>query len=130
MDAYPILMSILSLIKQGYFNLFPSRLNLKSRFDHYFFDLKYFLRPSASDVDFSILVKLTVDQINKISLMYYSFNFNDLIVRNQYEHILKELENPVNADLPIESVMKSTGFDSNIKFVDFINTNKNKFFKK
>lgn len=121
------LMRIVTYIKKLYFSLFPSKSNLKSRFDHYFFDHKYFLRPSTSDLDFSKLVKLSVDQINQISLMYYSFKFNDLIVKYQYDHILKELENPVNADLPIESVIKSTGFDSSTKFVEFINSNKNKF---
>jgi len=92
----------------------------KNVFDHYFFDLKYYLRKDASINDFSHLLSISSDKLNKIAEVNYNLSFHSLINEYRYRHCLVELENSLNENLPIESIIKLCGYPDNDKFVEFV----------
>jgi AraC-like DNA-binding protein len=94
---------------------------IKNVFDHYFFDLKYFLHKDASIEEFSNLLNISTDNIKKISYTYYNSSFQMLINENRYKHFINELESPVNANLSIDSIIKLCGYENSEKFVDYAN---------
>ena len=99
--------------------------HLKNVFDHYFFDLKYYLHKDASIQDFSLLLNVSSEKLNKIAEDNYDLTFPILINEYRYRHCMVELENPVNANLSIESIIKLCGYTANDKFVEFVvNTSK------
>lgn len=89
-------------------------------FDHYFFDLKYYLHLDASNEDFSNLLNISTERLDQISIEKYSCSFSTLLNENRYKHLIKELENPLNARLTIDSLMKLNGYSNNQKFVDYL----------
>jgi len=93
----------------------------KSVFDHYFFDSKYYLHPNASIENFSILLNISPDQLNHISKVYYNCLFEKLLNQQRYVYFLDELNNPINANLSMESVIKLCGFQNEEKFVKYLN---------
>jgi hypothetical protein len=94
--------------------------HLKNVFDHYFFDLKYYLHKDASIQDFSLLLNVSSEKLNKIAEDNYDLTFPILINEYRYRHCMVELENPVNANLSIESIIKLCGYTANDKFVEFV----------
>jgi len=92
----------------------------KSVFDHYFFDSKYYLHPNASIENFSILLNISPDQLNHISKVYYNCLFEKLLNQQRYVYFLDELNNPINANLSMESVIKLCGFQNEEKFVKYL----------
>jgi hypothetical protein len=43
--------------------------------DLYFFDFRYYLKPTASQADFSIIIEIPTEKINQLSqALYYSRN--------------------------------------------------------
>jgi hypothetical protein len=92
----------------------------KTVFDHYFFDLKYYLRKDASIQDFSNLLNISVQKLDQIALENYACSCELLINENRYKHLITELESPINSSLTIESIIKLSGFENNIKFSDFV----------
>ncbi len=92
----------------------------KSVFDHYFFDSKYYLHPNASIENFSILLNISPDQLNHISRVYYNCLFEALLNEHRYNYFLDELNNPVNANLSMDSVIKLCGYDSKDKFLEVV----------
>lgn len=99
--------------------LFSSKPGFNNIFDHYFFEQKYYLHASASLVNFAKLLNTNADKLNHISRKYNSSSFEELIQQSRYEHLLKEFQNPFNASLPIDSVIKLSGFDNNESFVNY-----------
>ena len=91
-------------------------------FDHYFFDLKYYLHPAASNEGFSNLLNISNEQLEQISNDHYGSPFQILLNEYRYQHFMRELESPINSNLSIESIMKLSGFESNDKFVEFLKT--------
>ena len=92
----------------------------KTVFDHYFFDLKYYLRKDASIQDLSNLLNISVQKLDQIALENYACSCELLINENRYKHLITELESPINSSLTIESIIKLSGFENNIKFSDFV----------
>ena len=43
-----------------------------------------------------------------------------LLNENRYKHLINELESPLNSSLTIDSIMKLSGYTSNQKFVDYV----------
>jgi AraC-like DNA-binding protein len=101
----------------------------KKTFDHYFFDLKYYIIPSASQADFSSLLGISKERVDYLSRTFYNFTFTDLIYEYRYNHFMLELESPYNTNLSIESVIKLCGFESNENFAKYVKE-KHENFKK
>jgi len=94
--------------------------NAKDVFDHYFFDLKYYLNKDASVEQFAHLLNYKSEKLDRIAITYYGNEFDLLIKEYRYKHFLREFESPYNKDLSIESVIKFSGFDSNENFVEYV----------
>jgi len=95
--------------------------NYKKVFDHYFFDLKYYLHKDACIENFSFLLNICTDDIIKITNSFYNLSFQELINENRYRHFLNELESPINSNLSIDSIVKLCGYDNCDKFIDYAN---------
>ena len=93
-------------------------------FDHYFFDLKYYLHQDTSCQEFSLLLNISIEKLDQISICYYGSLFQSLLNECRYRHLIEELESPINSNLSIESIIKLSGFKGNDNFVDFLNTKK------
>jgi AraC-like DNA-binding protein len=93
---------------------------LKNVFDHYFFDLKYYLHKDASIQDFALLLDVSSEKLNKIAEVNYNLSFPSLINEYRYRHCIVEFENPLNENLPIDSIIKLCGYTTNDKFVEFV----------
>lgn len=99
---------------------------MKDIFDHHFFEQKYFLQPSASEHDFADRLNISLENLNQISKTFYFRPFSYLIEEHRYQHFMKEFENPLNADLPFESIIKLSGFENNDSFIQFVHEKRNK----
>jgi AraC-like DNA-binding protein len=97
----------------------------KKVFDHYFFDSKYYLHKDACLEDFSTLLNISAHQLDKISKVNYNCFFETLLNEYRFEHLINELDNPINSNLTIESILKLSGFDNNEQFVDFVKSKEN-----
>ncbi len=98
---------------------------IKNIFDHYFFDLKYYLQKDASIKYFSHLLKVSAEKVDEISTVYYKLSFQLLVNEYRYKHFVEEIENPFNANLSIESIIHLCGFDSNDNFVEYVKEKRN-----
>jgi hypothetical protein len=91
----------------------------KTVFDHYFFDSKYYLQPTASSEDFAPVLNIEGEILDKITMSYYGLSFIELINEYRYQHFMQELKRPFNENLTIESLIKLSGFDNNESFVKY-----------
>jgi len=89
-------------------------------FDHYFFDLKYYLQKDASIEDFSKLLNISIQILEKISIEKYTCSFNILLNENRYKHLITEFGSPLISNMSINSILKLCGFDNNENFVEYI----------
>jgi AraC-like DNA-binding protein len=94
----------------------------KTVFDHYFFDLKYYLHQETSSDEFSILLNISSEKLDQITYQNYGSSFQNLVNECRYRHVLEEMESPINSNLSIESIVRLSGFKDNDNFVDFIKT--------
>ena len=94
--------------------------NAKDVFDHYFFDLKYYLNKDASVEQFAHLLNYKSEKLDRIAITYYGNEFDLLINEYRYKHFMSEFESPFNTNLSIESIIKFSGFDSNENFVEYV----------
>jgi hypothetical protein len=92
----------------------------KNLFDHYFFDLKYYLHKDASVGNFALLLNISIDKVSQISTTYYHFSFQELVNEHRCKQLMFELERPMNAGLSIESIIKLSGFEGNNQYVAYI----------
>jgi hypothetical protein len=97
----------------------------KTVFDHYFFDSKYYLHPTASIEDFSKLLNISPHHLDNISKVNYDCLFESLLNEHRYNHLLNELESPINSNLTFESILKLSGFENNGKFIAFVKSKNN-----
>lgn len=93
-------------------------------FDHHFFKCKYFLHKSASETHMANILNISIEELNNITINHYSMRFNDLCEKHKFEHFWDEVTNPLNADLPVHSIIESSGFSSNSAFNETINSHK------
>ena len=92
----------------------------KNVFDHCFFDLKYYLHNDASIEDLSSLLNISTQKLDQISIENYACSCELLINEYRYRHLIGELESPLNSSLTIDSILKLSGYKSNQKFVDYV----------
>jgi len=92
----------------------------KNVFDHYFFDLKYFLHQDASIEKFASFLNISIEKLEHISNSYYILSFDALLNETRYKHFIDELESPYNQNLPIETIIKICGFENNNTFSNFV----------
>jgi hypothetical protein len=123
-------MKVFNVLKLFYIrNLINSEKKIKSLFDHHFFANHYYLHRSASDVHMSNILNIDIPSLNQITYKNYHLEFNDLCEKYRVEHFWNECTNPLNADLPVISLMNASGFKSNEDFSNLI-TNKKEESKK
>jgi len=113
-------MSLYSFFKDFFSKRQSNNNDSKSVFEHYFFDLKYYLHKDASIEDFSSLLAISPEKLDQFSKANYSIPFELLLNEHRYIHFINELENSVNANLSFESIIKLCGYENNDKFVDFV----------
>jgi hypothetical protein len=118
-------MFLFNLLKELFLKLRHNDATSKSVFDHYFFDSKYYLLPTASTEDFAPILNIDTHSLDKISVAYYGFTFSILINEYRYKHFMQELEHPYNENLTIESMIKLSGFENNESFVKYVKENAN-----
>jgi len=108
----PVLSYLRNLVR-GYFLTTSDK---KNTFDHLFFDLKYYLHQNSSTEKFAGLLNISVEELDHMSTSYHEVDFTTLIHQYRHQFLIKELENPINSSLPIESVIKLCGFESSESF--------------
>jgi hypothetical protein len=121
-------MSLIHFFKDFYLKFRQNDPSSKNVFDHYFFDLKYYLHKDASIEDFSILLNVCPEQLDQISRTFYNSSFEILINEHRYIHFMNELESPVNSNLSFDSIIKLCGYENNNKFVEYVNEKNGKSF--
>jgi hypothetical protein len=99
----------------------------KTVFDHYFFDLKYYLHQDTSNEEFSTLLNITNEKLDQITHQNYGSSFQTLLNECRYRHVLEEVESPINSQMSMESIVRLSGFKDSGKFVDFIKTKEESF---
>ena len=92
----------------------------KKLFDHYFFDLKYYLHQDASLGNFALLLNISTDKVSQISATYYHYSFQVLINEHRCKQLMFELERPMNAGLSMESIAKLSGFESSEQYTEYL----------
>lgn len=114
-------MNVTSHIKQFFLRYF---LNKESRskylFDHHFFVNQYYLHKSASLENMSKILNISPSTVNQITNTYYAMEFESLCSKYKFQHFWDEFTNPLNSELPVESIIKSAGFSSNDDFTEII----------
>jgi hypothetical protein len=68
------------------------------------------LNPIASEQNFAQQLNITVEKLNLISQYYYNNSFEFLMNEKRYQHFLKEMQNPLNANLTIHSIFEFMWF--------------------
>lgn len=96
----------------------------KFLFDHHFFKCKYFLHKSASEIHMSNILNINIEELNNITINHYNMTFDDLCKKYKFQHFWDEVTNPLNANLPVNSIIESSGFPSNSAFNETINSHK------
>ena len=112
-------MSVLNFFKEFVSKHRQNDPTSKTVFDHYFFDSKYYLQPTASSEDFAPVLNIEGEILDKITMSYYGLSFIELINEYRYQHFMQELKRPFNENLTIESLIKLSGFDNNESFVKY-----------
>jgi hypothetical protein len=115
-------MSLFNFFKNQFTKHRLDEANIESVFDHYFFDLKYYTHKDASIEDLSHLLNISIQKLDQISIEKYACSFDMLLNENRYKHLINELESPLNSSLTIDSILKLSGYTSNQKFVDYVET--------
>jgi hypothetical protein len=114
-------MSFTLNIKQFFYRNFLNKATRdKYLFDHHFFVNQYFLHKSACIDNMTKILNINSEQVNQIALSNYGMDFDTLCSKYKFQHFWNEFTNPLNADLPVESIIKSAGFNSNDDFSDSI----------
>jgi AraC-like DNA-binding protein len=115
-------MFLLKYIKEFILKYRAKDATSKNVFDHYFFDLKYYLHQETSSEDFSLLLNISIEKLDQIAIQYYGNNFQSLLNECRYRHLMEELESPINSNISIESIIKLSGFTRNEHFDHFLKT--------
>ncbi len=112
----------LNLLKIKFFG--KKELKIKVLFDHHFFVNKYYLHKSASSADLSRILNISDTDLENLSKQHYTMGFETLRDLYRFQHFWNEFTNPVNADLPIQSIISLCGFSSNKEFNTLLAGNK------
>lgn len=97
---------------------------IKVLFDHHFFVNKYYLHKSATSENFIRILNITNIELEALSLKNYTMDFVTLRDMYRFQHFWNEFTNPVNADLPIQSIISLCGFSSIQEFNSLLSNHK------
>jgi methylphosphotriester-DNA--protein-cysteine methyltransferase len=118
-------MKVLNALKLFYIrNLIKNENKVKFLFDHHFFTNQYYLHKSASEVHMANILNIMPFQLNQITQKSYNLDFEDLCEKYRFAHFWNEFTNPLNADLPINSLIDASGFKSNEDFSSLMSSHK------
>jgi methylphosphotriester-DNA--protein-cysteine methyltransferase len=81
---------------------------------------QYYLHKSASLENMSKILNISPATVNQITNTYYAMEFESLCSKYKFQHFWDEFTNPLNSELPVESIIKSAGFNSNDDFTEII----------
>jgi hypothetical protein len=113
-------MSLFHFFKGLYVKYLFKETSNKNVFDHYFFDLKYYLHQDASIENFAFLLNITSNKVARITSTYYHCSFQVLLNEHRCNQVLLELNNPVNAGLSMDSIIKLSGFESSEQYSNYL----------
>jgi len=92
----------------------------KKVLDHYFFDLKYYLKKYV-DIEYLYnILNISTKKLDQISIENCACSCELLTTEYKYKQFLEELESLINSNLTVEPILKFSGFKDNVKFVDFV----------
>lgn len=118
-------MKVLNTLKLFYIrNLIKNENRVKFLFDHHFFTNHYYLHKSASEIHMANILNIEPSDLNQITRKSYNLNFEDLCEKYRFAHFWNEFTNPLNAELPINSLINASGFKSNEDFSNLISNHK------
>ena len=118
-------MKVLNVLRLFYIrNLIKNEDRIKSLFDHHFFTNQYFLHKSASEAHMANILNIDCQSLNQITVKNYDLNFNELCEKYRFNHFWNEFTNPLNAELPINSLIDASGFKSNDDFSSLMSNRK------
>jgi hypothetical protein len=113
-------MSVFIFFKNLFVKYLFKDISSKKVFDHYFFDLKYYLHQDASIENFAFLLNMTSNKVVRITSTYYHCSFQVLLNEHRCNQVLLELNNPVNAGLSMDSMIKLSGFESSEQYSGYL----------
>lgn len=118
-------MKVLNALRLFYIrNLIKNENRIKFLFDHHFFTNQYFLHKSASEDHMANILNIDRQSLNQITVKNYDLNFNELCEKYRFNHFWNEFTNPLNAQLPINSLIDASGFKSNDDFSSLMSSRK------
>jgi len=114
-------MQLLDKLKTFYINKFTQKVNrTKVLFDHHFFMNKYYLHKTASIEELASMLNISNTELDQVVSKHYAIGFEPLRDMYRFKHFWDEFTNPLNADLPVQSVIAFCGFSSNQEFNNLI----------
>ena len=118
-------MKVLNALRLFYIrNLIKNEDRIKVLFDHHFFTNRYYLHKSASESHLANILNIECHTLNQITVKSYGLDFNELCEKYRFNHFWNEFTNPLNAQLPIHSLIDASGFKSNDDFSSLITNRK------
>jgi methylphosphotriester-DNA--protein-cysteine methyltransferase len=118
-------MKVLNALRLFYIrNLIKNENRIKVLFDHHFFTNRYYLHKSASESHMANILNIECHSLNQITVKSYGLDFNELCEKYRFAHFWNEFTNPLNADLPINSLIDASGFKSNEDFSSLMSNHK------
>lgn len=118
-------MKLLNALRLFYIrNMIKNENRIKVLFDHHFFTNQYFLHKSASEAHMANILNIECQALNEITVKNYDLNFNELCEKYRFNHFWNEFTNPLNAGLPINSLIDASGFKSSDDFSSLMSNRK------
>jgi len=118
-------MKVFNLLKLFYIrNLIKNDKKVKVLFDHHFFTNHYYLHKSASEVHMANILNIMPSDLNAIAQKNYHLSFKDSCEKYRLAHFWNEFTNPLNSELPINSLINASGFQSKEDFSNLISSHK------
>ena len=118
-------MKVLNALRLFYIrNLIKNENRIKVLFDHHFFTNRYYLHKSASESHMANILNIECHSLNQITVKSYGLDFNELCEKYRFNHFWNEFTNPLNAQLPIHSLIDASGFKSNEDFSSLMSNHK------
>ena len=118
-------MKLLNALRLFYIrNMIKNENRIKVLFDHHFFTNQYFLHKSASEAHMANILNIECQVLNQITVKNYDLNFIELCEKYRFNHFWNEFTNPLNAGLPINSLIDASGFKSSDDFSSLMSNRK------
>jgi hypothetical protein len=102
----------------------PKEHRIKLLFEHHFFANRYYLHKSANKQNLAHILNITNIELDELTTKNFEIGFDALIEMYRFQHFWDEFTNPVNAHLPIQSIISICGFSSNQEFNNLISDHK------